>query len=165
MICQNCNKNEANMHMKRIINGRAAEVHLCSDCARSLGYGEAFSGFGLGLGELFGELLNKSDGISNSALRCPGCNKTFDEIVADGKMGCAECYSVFYDKLLPSLRRIHGKATHVGSKPVKSESVSYDTRLSELKTQLAIAVDEQNFELAAQIRDEIKDLSKKGENA
>ena len=54
MICQNCNKNEANMHMKRIVNGRAAEVHLCSDCARFLGYGEAFSGFGLGLGELLG---------------------------------------------------------------------------------------------------------------
>mgnify|MGYP003506214751 CR=1 FL=1 len=49
MLCQNCNKNEANMHMKRIINGRAAEVHLCSDCARSLGYGEAFRVWALAL--------------------------------------------------------------------------------------------------------------------
>lgn len=165
MICQNCNKNEANMHMKRIINGRAAEVHLCSDCARSLGYGEAFSGFGLGLGELFGELLNKGEGSSGGSLRCPGCGKTFDEIVSDGKMGCAECYGVFYDKLLPSLRRIHGKATHVGTKPVKSESVSFDSQISELKQKLAAAVDEQNFELAAQIRDEINELSQEGGRA
>ena len=109
MICQNCNKNEANMHMKRIINGRAAEIHLCSDCARSLGYGEAFSGFGLGLGELFGELLAKGEGGAGTSVQCHGCGKTFDEIVTDGKMGCAECYGVFYDKLLPSLRKIHGK--------------------------------------------------------
>ena len=165
MICQNCNKNEANMHMKRIINGRAAEVHLCSDCARSLGYGEAFSGFGLGLGELFGELLGKGEGSANTSLHCHGCGKTFDEIVSDGKMGCAECYGVFYDKLLPSLRRIHGKATHVGTKPVKNESVSYDSQIAELKQKLAVAVDEQNFELAAQIRDEINEISQKGGNA
>ena len=164
MICQNCNKNEANMHMKRIINGRAAEVHLCSDCARSLGYGEAFSGFGIGLGELFGELLNKGEGASNTSVSCHGCGKTFDEIVSDGKMGCAECYGVFYDKLLPSLRRIHGKATYVGTKPLRTDSVSVDTRISELKQKLAFAIDEQNFELAAQIRDEINELSQKGGN-
>ena len=86
------------MHMKRIINGSAAEVHLCSDCARSLGYGEAFSGFGLGLGNIFGELLSK-DSKSNTGLVCPGCGKTFDEVLSDGKMGCAECYGVYYEKL------------------------------------------------------------------
>ena len=165
MICQNCNKNEANMHMKRIINGRAAEVHLCSDCARSLEYGEAFSGFGLGLGELFGELLSKGEGSAKTGLHCHGCGITFDEIVSDGKMGCAECYGVFYDKLLPSLRRIHGKATHVGTKPVKNESLSYDSQIAELKQKLAVAVEEQNFELAAQIRDEINEISQKGGNA
>ncbi len=154
MICQNCNKNEANMHMKRIINGRAAEVHLCSDCARSLGYGEAFSGFGLGLGELFGELLGKTDGASTGAY-CPGCGKYFDEIVSDGKMGCAECYGVFYDKLLPSLRRIHGKATYIGSKPSSQKVFSTEERVEELKKNLESAIAEQNFELAAQIRDEI----------
>ena len=153
LICQNCNKNDANMHMKRIINGRAAEVHLCSDCARSLGYGEAFSGFGLGLGELFGELMSKNEGGSSNSY-CPTCGKYFDEIVSDGKMGCAECYGVFYEKLLPSLRRIHGKATYVGSKP-SSNNISLEERVEELKKNLSDAIAEQNFELAAQIRDEI----------
>ena len=141
------------MHMKRIINGRAAEVHLCSDCARSLGYGEAFSGFGLGLGELFGELMSKNEGGSSNSY-CPTCGKYFDEIVSDGKMGCAECYGVFYEKLLPSLRRIHGKATYVGSKP-SSNNISLEERVEELKKNLSDAIAEQNFELAAQIRDEI----------
>ena len=163
MICQNCNKNEANMHMKRIVNGRAAEVHLCSDCARFLGYGEAFSGFGLGLGELLGEILAKGDnGLSNS-LKCPVCNKSFEEIANDGKMGCAECYAVFYDKLLPSLNRIHGKASYVGSKPQKSGDASHmEKRVDELKNALEMAVSEQNFELAAQLRDEINLLLNEG---
>lgn len=162
MICQNCNKNEANMHMKRIINGRAAEVHLCSDCARSLGYGEAFSGFGLGLGELLGELLAKGEGSGEKSLRCPVCGKSFDEIASDGKMGCAECYSAFYDKLLPSLRRIHGKATYVGTKPQGDNNISSRKRLEKLRGELAAAVEAQNFELAAQLRDEINLIISEG---
>ena len=162
LICQNCNKNEANMHMKRIINGRAAEIHLCSDCARSLGYGEAFSGFGLGLGELFGELLGKGESGTGTTAQCHSCGKTFDEIVSDGKMGCAECYGVFYDKLLPSLRRIHGKATHVGSSPVKNAGGFGESPVMDLKRKLSIAVEEQNFELAARLRDEINEIIQQG---
>lgn len=161
MICQNCNKNEANMHLKRIINGRAAEVHLCSDCARSLGYGEAFSGFGLGFGDLLGEILSKNE--SNSAsLRCSFCGKSFEEIASDGKMGCAECYSVFYDKLLPSLNRIHGKAYYAGTRP-ETQTATDRERLNELKQALEVAIGEQNFELAAVIRDKIKEYAKEGD--
>ena len=158
MVCQNCNKNEANMHMKRIVNGRAAEVHLCSDCARSLGYGEAFSGFGLNLGGLLSELLSKNEN-NIASLNCSFCGKSFEEIANDGKMGCAECYSVFYDKLLPSLNRIHGRASYVGSKP---QSVNSADRLDDLKKALSVAIDEQNFELAATLRDKIKEIVAEG---
>lgn len=158
MVCQNCNKNDANMHMKRIINGRAAEVHLCSDCARSLGYGEAFSGFGIGFGELLGEVLSRGDSLSSQA--CHLCGKTFEDIAADGKMGCAECYNTFRDKLVPYLNRIHGKATHVGKKP--TENTDPAERLAQLKNMLQSAVDEQNFELAVKLRDEIIELSGEG---
>lgn len=161
MLCQNCNKNEANMHMKRIINGSAAEVHLCSDCARSLGYGEAFSGFGLGFGELLGELLSKGD-VASSGVGCHSCGKTFEEIARDGKMGCADCYSAFYDKLMPYINRIHGRASYVGSKPENSHN--NDMYIAKLKSDLKNAIDEQNFELAAQLRDEIAEASAKGGN-
>ncbi|MBR0536395.1 MAG: UvrB/UvrC motif-containing protein [Clostridia bacterium] len=157
MICQNCNKNEANMHMKRIVNGRAAEVHLCKDCARSLGYGEAFTGFGFG--GLLGELLSKGEQIGSS-VRCSFCGKSFEEIAGDGKMGCAECYNIFYDKLLPSLNRIHGKASYSGSRPQKEASV--ELRIEELKVALKAAVEQQNFELAATLRDRINDILAEG---
>ncbi len=160
MICQNCNKNEANMHMKRIINGRAAEVHLCSDCARALGYGDAFSGFSFGFGGALLDMLSKSE--SSASLSCPVCGKSFEEIANDGKMGCAECYSVFYDKLVPLIKRLHGKANYVGSKPGSAENTSV-TRINELKAQLEKAVAEQNFELAAALRDEIKAIISEGD--
>ena len=46
MLCQNCGKYEATTHVKRIINGESAEAHLCSDCAKALGYNDVFGGFG-----------------------------------------------------------------------------------------------------------------------
>ena len=79
------------MHMKRIINGRAAEVHLCSDCARSLGYGEAFSGFGLGFSDFLGDFLLKGEHSSNSS-RCPFCNKSFEEIAVIRKTAFFESF-------------------------------------------------------------------------
>ncbi len=163
MICQNCNKNDATLHMKRIINGRAAEVHLCSDCARSLGYGEAFSGFGLGFGHLLGELLSSGEAGSVNSMRCPACGKSFEEIAGDGKMGCAECYAVFYDKLLPTLNKIHGKTSYMGSKPQMSGDIRNSaTNLDELKTALSEAVERQDFELAASLRDRINDIIREG---
>lgn len=163
MICQNCDKNEATLHMKRIINGRAAEVHLCSDCARSLGYGEAFSGFGLGFGHLLGELLSSGETGSANSMRCPACGKSFEEIAEDGKMGCAECYAVFYDKLLPTLNKIHGKTSYMGSKPrVSDDNHSSISKLDELKAALSDAVERQDFELAASLRDRINDIVREG---
>lgn len=163
MLCQNCNKNEANMHMKRIVNGRAAEVHLCSDCARSLGYGEAFSAIGFGFSDLLGDLFLKGES-SASALHCPACKKSFEEIANDGEMGCAECYTTFYDKILPFVRRIHGRATHLGKRPSEEKYESSDVKIEVLKQALAQAVESQDFELAVKLRDEINELSSKGGN-
>lgn len=155
MICQNCKKNEANMHMKRIVNGRAEEFHLCSDCARSLGYTGSFSDFGLGFGDLLSGFLGRNDSVSSSAQRCPLCNKSFSEIAQDGKVGCAECYNTFYDKLYPSLKRIHGNTKHCGKRPVKTDE---QYTLSVLQKELENAIITQNFEKAVSLRDEINRL-------
>ncbi|NLA77113.1 MAG: hypothetical protein GX851_04690 [Clostridiales bacterium] len=166
MLCQNCKKNEANTHFKRIINGSTSEVHLCAECASALGYADAFSGFGLGLGDLFGNLLGHGavTAHAGTAMRCPMCGNSFDDIAKSGRLGCAECYETFYDKLLPSLQRIHGKTRHEGKKAHagKPEGVQPD-RSEQLRTELQTAIDEQNFEEAARIRDELKNIEKDGE--
>lgn len=162
MICENCKRNEANIHMKRIINASATEVHLCSDCAKSLGYGDGFSGFGLGLGDLFGNFLSYAPMFSNNtAVRCPMCGNSFRDIAESGRFGCAECYETFYDKVLPSIERIHGQTKHVGKKANnENKDADYLIDRDDLKNQLTKAVEEQNYELAAELRDKIKENEK-----
>lgn len=159
MLCQNCGKNEATTHLKRIINGETAETHLCSQCASALGYGSMFPGLGLNLGDLFTGFFGDIpvSRLSSRVIRCEKCGCSFDDIAKSGKIGCADCYKTFYDKLQPSLARIHGKTEHQGKFPMGAgEEVKHAHKLAELKEELGRAIDEQNFEKAAQLRDEIR---------
>lgn len=164
MLCQNCGRNEATTHIKRIVDGESTELHLCPGCAQHLGYSALFSGFGGGLGSLLSRFFPEAalpEAVDTSD-RCPGCGKSFDEIVRTGTMGCAECYDTFYDRLKPSLSRIHGRATHVG----KSSSTSDDraerrAEIRSLEAELRAAVAAEEFERAAVLRDELRE--RKGE--
>ena len=102
MLCQNCGKNEVTTHIKQVINGDTAERHLCSECAEHLGYGDAFSGFGFDVAGLFGNFFGDavhSLGAPRKVVRCPKCGFSFNDIVREGRVGCAECYKVFYNEL------------------------------------------------------------------
>ena len=158
MLCQNCGKNEATTHIKRVVNGETAETHLCVSCAEHLGYGDMFSGFGFNLDGFFGGLLGETMPLLGAEReeKCPKCGYTFSDIAKSGKLGCADCYRKFYDKLLPSLQRIHGKGTHMGKKP--NGNIDSQNKLNVLKEQLEEAIREQNFESAVKIRDEINSI-------
>ena len=155
MLCQNCGKNEATTHIKQVINGDTAERHLCSECAEHLGYGDAFSGFGFDVAGLFGNFFGDavhSLGAPRKVVRCPKCGSSFNDIVREGRVGCAECYKVFYNELKPSLQRIHGQIRHSGkiastAEPVSEEEAKIDEK-EELKKQMDEAVAVQNFELS-----------------
>ena len=171
MLCQNCGNAEATTHIKRIVNGEAAQIHLCYNCAEHLGYANMFSGFGFNISNMlvnfFPEFTRALPSIDTSE-RCPTCGTSFEEVVRTGMMGCADCYGVFYEKLKPSLSRIHGRATHVGKsgtfEVAPIESPSYEDTISKLKIELQAAIDVQNFELAAKLRDEINALEGGAEN-
>ena len=162
MLCQNCGKYEATTHVKRIVNGESAEAHLCSDCAKALGYNDVFGGFGNTFGDLLGSFFGEPQvsAISSRTIRCEKCGNTFNDIVNSGKIGCADCYTTFYDKLLPSLQRIHGKTRHEGKNPtiIKAEVTNSANQIEDLEEQLRIAMERQNFEKAAQLRDKINEL-------
>ncbi len=171
MLCQNCKKNEATTHIKRILNGEATENHLCHSCAQNLGYANFFEDFSFNVPSLFAGLFSDTLPTLGESMadRCEKCGCTFETIVKTGKVGCADCYEKFYNKLLPSIQRIHGKAKHSGKKPietpkteVKPKEKTTEEKIAELEKDMQKAVNEQNFEQAAIIRDEIKKL--KGEN-
>ena len=164
MLCQNCGKHEATTHIKSVVNGEYTQLHLCTACAGKLGYGDVFSGFGFDLGDFFGNFFSKPKGMISSSKteRCEKCGMSFEEIVKSGKIGCAGCYEKFYEMLLPSVQRIHGKTQHNGKTATVTEDkeiVKEKTKeeiIAELQAEMKTAIEEQNFERAAEIRDEIK---------
>lgn len=82
MLCQNCGKYEATTHIKRIVNGEATEAHLCSDCARALGYDSVFPDFGFNFSDMLGSFFNEATvgALSNGIVRCEKCGSTFNDI-------------------------------------------------------------------------------------
>lgn len=166
MLCQNCGKYDATTHVKRIVNGEAAEAHLCTDCARALGYTDVFGGFGNTFSDLLGSFFSEpaKSALNTRAIRCEKCGNTFSDIVNSGKIGCADCYRTFYDKLLPSLQRIHGKTRHEGKVPRirQAENTSPSDSLIRLETELKEAIEQQNFEKAALLRDKINEIREGG---
>ena len=149
MLCQSCHKNTATTHIKSIVNGELTEYALCSECAKKLGYNHFFGSFADdfvgGLGSLLGGFFG-GEAANESVTRCRKCGASFEEISRSGKVGCAECYRTFRNQLLPSIQRIHGKPK---------------TPLEEKKEALQKAIQEQNFEQAAVLRDEIREMEGK----
>ena len=170
MLCQNCGKNEANTHIKQIINGDTAESHLCSECANHLGYSDMFSGFDFSLSDFFGGFLSDvmPGHLIGDVKRCEKCGASFNDIVREGRVGCANCYRTFYDRLQPTLQRIHGRTRHTGKSsgsagahaPVQEKTAEElrEEKIEALRRQMDEAVAEQNFEQAAKLRDEIRGL-------
>lgn len=160
MLCQNCGKNPATTHLKKTINGETTELHLCASCAKKQGLDNMWNSFGFDLGDFWGSLFaDPSTRVMADAVRCSGCGKSFEEIVKSGKAGCPACYTTFYDRLLPSIQRIHGKAQHTGKVPPQAgEPLRRERELDALKKQLADAIAAQEYEKCAELRDRIQGL-------
>ena len=167
MLCQSCGKRPATTHVKSIVNGELSEYALCAECAKKLGYADLFGGWGFHFGSLLGDVWGGDNPLQQSSVRCPFCGASFEDIAESGKVGCAECYHTFYDRLIPSIQRIHGNTTHRGKKPgsaaivPKPESALQAMPQDEVevkKRELQNAIKTQDFERAAVLRDEIKAL-------
>ena len=165
MLCQNCQKNEATTHIKRIVNGETTQAHLCSDCAKSLGYDSMFSDFNFGFSDMLRDFFSDSPvaALSANSVKCDNCGSSFNDIVRSGRIGCADCYETFFDKLAPSIQRIHGKTKHEGKVPlscVTNESEK-NSDIASLRDELNEAIKNEDFEKAASLRDQIKALEDK----
>ena len=186
MLCENCHQNEASIHYTEIINGVKREHYLCMECARKLnfsGLGD-MPDTEFPFVRLLTGLLSAGGGgkeLEDSPMMhvcCPGCGMSFDEFTMVGKFGCAECYGVFAPLIEDNMKRIHGDSVHRGKKyksgsgdmPVSGErnddtlAIMKDENddpvetLKELNRKLREAVEIENFEEAAKLRDKIRML-------
>lgn len=171
MLCQHCQKNEATTHVKTMINGKYAEYRLCPECAHELGYDSMFPDFTADFGGLLSSFFSNALPAVSGATHCKSCGSTLNDIRRIGKVGCADCYDTFFDELMPTIRSIHGNTEHKGKRPgaieytvneedKKSDETksSAEDKINALRAELKQAIESENFERAAQLRDEIKEL-------
>lgn len=167
MLCTNCGNKEANFHYKYMNNDQVSEVHLCTECAKKLGYlNENENPFNFNFGSLFGDFLSipsfmKTPQISAS---CPSCKTTFDSIKNTGFVGCDKCYDTFADEIEAILGRIQPGTTHKGRlSGTDGKKIEKENTLKKMKDDLKKAIIDENYEQAAVLRDKIKDFESKEE--
>lgn len=165
MICQHCKQKEATTQVWQTVNGKTSAYVLCPECAAQLGYHNMFGS--IGIHDLLSNLLGEGTipARQEESVKCPKCGMTMEEIVETGRVGCSGCYETFYDRLLPSLQRIHGKVGHVGKIPsTASEAAKRKKQRIQLEQQLQKAVELQNFEEAAGLRDQLRAMEEETPN-
>lgn len=166
MICQECGERQATLHFTKIVNGEKTEFHICEHCAKEKG--EILPGMNnsFSIHNLLSGLLNfETPGSAleqkmTQPLRCPDCGLTYAQFSRSGRFGCANCYKVFGDKLEPLFKKVHsGNVSHYGKIPRRSgKKMKMKREILELKQQLQYAVAHEEFEQAAQLRDQIRNM-------
>jgi protein arginine kinase activator len=165
MKCQNCNVKEANVHVTKIVNGVKSEMHLCEDCAKqkqefgmntiSFGFPMSFQNIVDGLFEVMGS----SQQIISQGERCSVCGMTFEDFRSNGRVGCSNCYNTFSRNMLPLIKRVHGNIQHTGKIPKRTGGMIKARRdVEKLKLELKSLVENEEYEKAAFVRDEIRNL-------
>jgi protein arginine kinase activator len=170
MLCDNCGEREAAIHLTQIVNNSVTTLHLCERCAAEKGVetGATVAKFPLGdfLASL-GKTAGAEQGDVAPGATCPFCGGTLKDFRETGRLGCAECYTAFELHLRDLLRRLHGSSRHAGEQyaamapAVPAATPAADSRapaVGELREQLKRAVEAENFELAAELRDKLKVL-------
>ena len=176
MLCEKCKKRTATVFYNENINGKTRAYSLCGECAGKLrekgdlqditsmmsSFADPFSAMH---DELFGGFFGMPALKSHTTHRkCGFCGSTYAEIVQNGKVGCPECYTTFRDELSRTLRSIHGTTTHTGEVPSRHRAKQERTRrMDKLKNQLREAIENENYERAAALRDEIRKLQSENE--
>jgi protein arginine kinase activator len=163
MLCEKCGQKPATTLIKHTINGKMSVHNVCYDCAKNIGAFNLFNDLNFNLNNLFSGMFSPDFAVPSKneteapQVVCPKCGISLNEITHIGKVGCDECYTYFYNNLIPAIEKIHGKATHTGKIPKSAgKAAKIKNVVSKLKTELATAIANEDFEAAAKLRDEIK---------
>jgi len=109
----------------------------------------------------FGSLFDMVESSKMEIDRCPKCHITFQDFQRSGLLGCSYCYEYFSKSLIPTIKRVQGGLLHTGKIPKNaSQEVVSRRKVDELKLRLKELIQEENFEEAAKVRDEIQELKK-----
>lgn len=147
MLCSNCKKREAVYN----VAGEDGEYYLCEECYQRLGEAAEFA------------MQPGSDlQPEEEEKRCPVCGMTFSDYKESGLLGCANCFRVFEEQLLPEIEKIQGETVHVGKRPLGDEELyRLQDRQKSLRFELEQALKEKRMQDAEKINREIRSLRRR----
>lgn len=165
-LCTQCHQRDAVVRLTQVQDDQVVTLRLCERCAAERGVD---TGVGLAATPLGGFLA--AMGHVGPALGpagaddvevCPGCGATAEDFRATGRVGCATCWEAFAGSLGPLLRRLHGSTHHSGSRyePPGRPTADRSADRRRLAEQLELAVATENFELAAELRDRLREVQR-----
>lgn len=157
MLCDVCKCNDATVFLTQILEGKMQKVNLCDACSKEKGVqdptGFALADLLLGIGAA--EEIEKGA----PSQKCPVCGYTQADFKKTGRLGCSTCYETFADGLNTLLKAMHKGTEHVGKLPQRAHrAMELSDRMRNLTESLEKAVKEENYETAASLRDQIKQL-------
>ena len=168
MFCDRCKKNQASVRMQQFINGKKTEINICHECAygdEQLNLENFFQGL---MGSLLAHSmkdtqfvpLGKTDKAHNEP-ECQACEMTYKEFKEKGRLGCEQCYSTFRRQLAPIINSIQSGSEHKGKIPLRSGAkLNLERHIDKLSRDLRSLVEQEEYEKAAALRDEIRRLQR-----
>lgn len=157
--CDNCGR-PAPFHLTDIRNGKKIEKHLCEQCAAAEGLRiESAASMTKVLEEFVLQAVSKQDADASTPT-CSVCGMSFEEYRKKELLGCPNDYDTFGQQLGDLIERVQDHATqHLGKVPARASATQKRlTALMRLRTELRSAVHDEDYELAARLRDQIKEL-------
>lgn len=158
MQCESCGEREAKIQFTKVEKDEVKVLQLCETCAADQGV-ETTSAAPAPLVDFLAQI---GRGVSDDAEAggCPSCGLTSAQLKQVGRLGCATCYTHFEQHLRSLLRRLHGGTHHAGKVAVAVGGAEPDAkaRARSLRRSLQRAVESEDFEHAAILRDQIRRL-------
>lgn len=163
MQCDNCGERPAAVHLTQIVKNSVTTLHLCEVCAAEKGVQTSATIAKFPLSDFLASMGKGGAGALPTAVEpepCGFCGSRLSDFRDTGRLGCPQCYASFETHLRDLLRRLHGSSQHVGEVYLSPDAAVADRRrrINELRDQLRRAVEAENFELAAELRDRIRIL-------
>lgn len=168
MLCSICQKNEAKVHLTQIVDDKMQKIDLCEECSKAKGVtdpaGFSLADLLLGLGG--SQDTEQRPPTKPGELTCTGCGLSQSDFKKSGRFGCPQCYATFADGLPGMLKTMHKGLRHAGKVPhaFRPRREASDL-LKQLNRRLEKAIQTENFEEAAQLRDQIRALKQQTASA
>ena len=159
MICQQCGKRPATTIYAEIVSDKKTVYHLCQECVAKKKGTETLSDISFSIATLLTEWLKSEESLGEVIdLECEECGLSYAEFREHVRLGCAGCYDAFSGELDGLLEKIQGDNRHRGkTKPPRPAGAlpTKEAAVPDLNEALRRAVEREEFEQAAKLRDEI----------